>query len=346
MSSLTIEGNDPTAHILRLACEGNGLDVVTQNRGDYVPAIPAAILPANISRIITALIPEQKLRALSTLPDRKHIRLARSGYLVSEIPLGKFYSDRYGAKIYNIKESDLNDLLKGSLTSSTFGQPSRDKNSSRVLAVTGHLKAKPRKTNQFHTFYAEMSLDKKNILINTTWIGKRQLAHQFSTNESSHVVFLSHSENPLDPNDWHPEIREAAKAARIRKTLSRIEMTGELTSTDRSIIKLGSAWCQNNWLSPESVHVGLEDAWVLSRMLENYEEDIDNAIFHYEKYRKVRLARLQRTNDEEFIRSFETKGIRRLGQHIGLAFSTRFIPEIYMNRQDWFHGYDCLRGFR
>ena len=64
------------------------------------------------------------------------------------------------------------------------------------------------------------------------------------------------------------------------------------------------------------------------------------------KYRKIRLARLRRQTDQEFTRRFDTKGIKKLGQHISLAFSTRFIPEIYMNDQDWFHGYDCLRGFR
>ena len=346
MPALTIRGNDPTAHILRLACEENGLDAVTQIRGDYAPTIPAAILPANISKIITALIPEQGLKELSTLPDRKHIRLAKSGYLISEIPLGKFYSDRYGAKLYNIKENELNDLLKSSLTSSTISQTSHNEHNSNILAVTDLPAAQLKKTNKYHTFYAEIPIDKKSFLINTTWIGKKQLAHQFCTSKSSHLVFLSQSEKPLDPNDWHPSIREAAESARKRQAVPRIEATDDLTTIDGSIVKLGLAWSEDNWLLPESVHVGLEDAWVLSRMLESYEEDIDNAISYYEKYRKVRLARLRRMNDEEFTKCFETKGVGRLGQHIGLAFSTRFIPEIYMNRQDWLHGYDCLRGFR
>ncbi len=346
MSFLTILGGDPSAYILRLACKKNGLDSVTQITEDYSPVIPAAVLPANISKVITAMIPEQELKEISSSPNRKHIRLAKSGYLISEIPLGKFYSDRYGASLYNLKESDLIDLLSSRFPSSPPESSSQYTSQSDVLAVTSNPGDSYDQVDSIFTYYAEIPRDKNSGLINTTWIGDKQLAHQFSTIHSSHVVFLSHFQDALDPKDWHSTIREAADSATLVEEALRKPMTRDRMPEGRSIAELGAAWYSSNWLLPESVHIGIEDAWVLSRMFENYEEDIANALFHYKKYRKVRLDRLRRKADQEFTRLFETKAIKKLGQHIGLAFSTRFVPEIYMNSQDWLHGYDCLRGFR
>ena len=32
--------------------------------------------------------------------------------------------------------------------------------------------------------------------------------------------------------------------------------------------------------------------------------------------------------------------------NIGVALGSRFLPEIVMHKQDWFHQHDCIRGFR
>ena len=346
MPRLTILGADPTAFILRLACANIGLNSITRIAAGYSPSVPATILPANISKIISALIPEQELKELSTQPDRKQIRLAKSGYVVSEIPLGKFYSDRYGANLYNITENDLIELLNNHILPSPISASAQHKTSVDLLAVTSNTSDQSTQTDQFYTYYAEMPYDKKGSLVNTTWISQKQVAHQFNTNKSGHVVFLSPSNLALNPNDWHPTIREAAESAKIKKSTAQKPNTKNQAFKQRSVVELGAAWYPSSWLLPESVHVGIEDAWVLSRMLENYEDDIDSALSYYAKYRKIRLARLRRQTDQEFTKRFDTEGIKKLGQHISLAFSTRFIPEIYMNDQDWFHGYDCLRGFR
>ena len=31
--------------------------------------------------------------------------------------------------------------------------------------------------------------------------------------------------------------------------------------------------------------------------------------------------------------------------HLGTALSTRFLPEIAMQKLDWVYGYDCIKGF-
>ena len=73
MPGLIIIGSNPTANILRLACQNIGLDKLTQIQTKHTPLVPAAILPANISRIIVALKSEDHIRDLSIAPNRKSL---------------------------------------------------------------------------------------------------------------------------------------------------------------------------------------------------------------------------------------------------------------------------------
>ena len=346
MSKLTIFGSDPTAHILRIACEANGLESVTQVASSYSPLVPATILSANISRVITAVRAEEELKDLSAIPDRKIIRLARSGYIISEIPLGRFYSDRYGSSLYNLAEHDLMTLLSNQQPEITKNFEETYEKRTDILAVTGATNLKTSNSDQFKTYYAEIPFEEKKSRVNTSWIGSQQVAYQFSTKRTSHVIFLLLSDRRLDPEDWHPTIREAAHSAALRAQNNQHPAPTSPLLTDSPSVHLGDAWFEGDWLIPESVHIGIEDAWVLSRMIENYEEDVSSAISSYNKFRTTRLARLRRSKGQEFDIYFKQEGFSKLSQYIRMAFSTRFIPEIYMHSQDWFHGYDCLRGFR
>jgi 2-polyprenyl-6-methoxyphenol hydroxylase-like FAD-dependent oxidoreductase len=92
--------------------------------------------------------------------------------------------------------------------------------------------------------------------------------------------------------------------------------------------------------------VGLEDAWVLSRMLENYEEAVDEGLREYARFRRARANRLSRAAAVRAEQYFENTRLGRLGRNLNLALSTRFLPEIAMQRIDWLYGHDCIRGFR
>jgi 2-polyprenyl-6-methoxyphenol hydroxylase-like FAD-dependent oxidoreductase len=94
------------------------------------------------------------------------------------------------------------------------------------------------------------------------------------------------------------------------------------------------------------MELGLEDAWVLSRMLENYEEDTADGLAAYAKYRRPRARRIAREVTATVKQHNALSPLGRLRRNINIAFSTRFIPEIAMQRIDWHYDYDCIRGFR
>ena len=188
MPGLIIIGSNPTANILRLACQNIGLDKLTQIQTKYTPLVPAAILPANLSRVIIALKSEDHIRDLSIVPNRKMIRLSKSGYLISEIPLGKFYYDRYGANLVNISEASLQILLSDQIQSDQQNTLEDIKANQNVIALTDRKLPENTTEAAFSTFYARLPFDKESAHINTTWLGQRQTAIQFSTKEAQHGI--------------------------------------------------------------------------------------------------------------------------------------------------------------
>ena len=190
MAGLIIIGSNPTANILRLACENIGLNKLAQIPNRYTPLVPATILPANISRVIAALKSEEQLRDLSIIPNRKMVRLGKSGYLISEIPLGKFYCDRYGANLVNISEANLQLLLSDQTQSDQENVLESYDVDQNVIALTDQAMREGKTKAYFSTYYARQPLDKNSAHINTIWLGQKQIAFQFSTEETQHIVFL------------------------------------------------------------------------------------------------------------------------------------------------------------
>ena len=113
MYSVAVIGNSPATHIAALACKAAGFAETKQfaslnessTDGNSVHCIPASA-----SRIINTLSPT-KIESIGLCPDREQVRLGRSAYLLSELPLGKFYLERYGAPLVNCTRKELIELL-------------------------------------------------------------------------------------------------------------------------------------------------------------------------------------------------------------------------------------------
>lgn len=89
----------------------------------------------------------------------------------------------------------------------------------------------------------------------------------------------------------------------------------------------------------------LEDGWVLSRMMERSEEAPHQDLAEFERFRKPRAWRLRAHADAEF----RTLTLDRAGaiwrRNLKWSLTSRFLPEISMERLDWLYGYDCIKGF-
>jgi len=117
------------------------------------------------------------------------------------------------------------------------------------------------------------------------------------------------------------------------------------TWTRGAITLLGDACHPLRPYLAQGAAMAIEDAWVLSRMLERWEDDPACGLPDYERYRLPRTARVQaqsRAQGEEFHLS-ERRAV--LLRNFKLALGSRYLPEIAMQQFDWLHGYDCVRGF-
>ena len=95
-------------------------------------------------------------------------------------------------------------------------------------------------------------------------------------------------------------------------------------------------------LSPSAA---LEDAWVLSRMMERWEEEPHQGFSEYERYRRPRAERLRAFAAAQFATHTLRAPMARWRRNVSWSMTSRFLPEISMQKLDWLYGYDCIRGF-
>lgn len=89
----------------------------------------------------------------------------------------------------------------------------------------------------------------------------------------------------------------------------------------------------------------LEDAWILSRMMERWEDEPHQGFPDYERFRRARAARLRAFSESELVAHTLPDGAARRLQSIRWSLTSRYLPEIALEKLDWLYGYDCIRGF-
>jgi len=91
--------------------------------------------------------------------------------------------------------------------------------------------------------------------------------------------------------------------------------------------------------------LGLEDAWVLSRMLERWDEAPHRGLADYARFRRARVRRVSRASLELARRHTLPDPRGAWWRNLKMALGGRFLPEAQMAEFDWLYGYDCIRGF-
>lgn len=344
MVSVAIRGTNPTALAARLACRAAGFDTVDLFPGAGAPEASAVTLPANLTRIVVALGRGKALEESATTPDREQVRFGKSGYLLSELPLGQFARDRYGAPCVNLTGHELHAVLGGD---EHVGPPQpMDELSSRYNIVLD-CGAGDCPTRATHTlWYAETTTYPPLASANVTWLLPGQTAWLLNTPAATHVYFATLRDARPDPAQWHACLAEAAAMAVPEMTFNPTHTGIRDQWFTGNVVRLGPACRQDNPFRRECLHTGLEDAWVLGRMLDNYEEDIQTGLREYEKYRLPRTTKIARDAANTALSYTSNETITNLRRNLGIAFATRFLPEIAMQRVDWLYAYDCIRGFR
>ena len=353
MYPVAVVGDNPAARAALLACRRSGFNDLTwssipdESKPSTLP--PAYTLPANITRVIQALCGTQALDTLAYVPDREQIRFGPSAYLLSELPLGQFSQDRYGAPHVNIETDDLMALLHPSVDPSPLAEIRSLEQEHDVVILTESPDRHgdhQEQTNSHELWHATAPFDAGLARANITWLGTNQTIWQFATPRRTHFLMSSPINRPLVHNAWHSSLHEAIHNAERIGSFDAGNTQVREHWYEGHVVHLGDACYTANSYRREGQALGLEDAWVLGRMLENYEEDIGDGLREYARYRRPRTRKV--AADVALIarqHNMDTQ-LKRAMRNLNTAFSTRFMPEIAMQRIDWFYGYDCIRGFR
>lgn len=334
---------------MALAARASGFNQLSRYAVAHRPLPRPALysLGANASRLLRALAPNA-LETLGFQPDRYQVRFSQSAYLLAELPLGEFYQQRYGSPLVNVAADQLHTELERMLN--TVVQPARDLvavESEHQLTVLGEDQRTstadplPAPYKVFHATLPEHPLRRANVL----WRGPGQYIEQLADAENVHFRMVTRADQDFADNQWHHSLHPAL-AAKV-----------EIGSMDPKSFQPRDNLFGGRvaFLSDTQTHLsskidagntGIEDAWVLSRMMENYEEDVGDGLAAYERFRRPRQRKVALQTHKQLMSLTETSTRKRVQQHVATALRTRLLPEIALQQQDWLYEHDVIKGFR
>ncbi len=346
--SVAIIGNNLAAQLAALACHASGFDDVKRYRDAHDPEPQPAVysLGANASRLLRALAPHP-LEDIAFFPDRFQVRFAKSAYLLAELPLGDFYHQRYGSPMMNVAGPALRQWLDRGLSAQLLAPMAlTEAESTHALTILSSRQWSHRSGDgEFRVFHASLAdhpLRRANVL----WRGKGQYIEQVADTDRVHFRFVTPKGTDFVQADWHQSLHPALAA----KTQLQDIFIDELNHSDNlfggSVAFLSDAVTPPITCKIDGANTALEDAWVLSRMMENYEEDIADGLAAYERFRRPRHRNVMTGMRRHVTTLTESAAMKRLGQHVGTALQNRLLPEIALQRQDWLYQHDVIKGFR
>ena len=335
MPEIAIQGGNVVAHAAAHFCQRAGLNCQLTAEIDQRPDVDAVILGSNITRLLRAIDP-QRFEALGHQPSREQVRLAKSAYLLSELPLGKFHLDRYGAPLVNVSYQELLDFVRTD-SSPVGAKISVDHTPALTVETTPPTRLAADET--LGVWYASQP---GTSVANVTWLSDTFIGRQFSTESNTHFIYVGM--RPAEDAQCHPSLKPFLQALKFIRPLT-YESSQTAMYSGRTAY-LGGAFSNSFPLQLPTFQTGIEDAWVLSRMLENYDDDIVLALSEFERFRLPRHQKIAAANKMAVHHLLGKKGSTAVARNLGIAFRARFLPEMAMQQVDWYYQYDCIRGFR
>ncbi len=347
MYPVAIIGQTAGAQLAALACSASGFNQLSRFRGAGAlsNSPPVHSLGANASRLLRALAPTV-VKNIGFAPDRFQIRFAKSAYLLAELPLGDFYHQRYGSPLINVAGTALTDLLE-SMLDNPLQPPAALTEIERAHTLTILSATEPTAApdnGDFQVFHATLPdhpLRRANVL----WRGQSQYIEQLADVDCVHFRFVTLKNTEFCQGDWHESLHEALAMKEQMPDIQLSQLAHSDTLFAGSVAYLSDAVMPCVSCKVDGANTALEDAWVLSRMMENYEEDVADGLTAYERFRRPRHRKVMAGLHRHLTHLTEPSPMKRLGQHIGVALQNRLLPEIALQRQDWLYDHDVIKGF-
>jgi salicylate hydroxylase len=394
LTEIGIVGAGIAGTTLAIALKQSGLDTRLYDRPSLPPASGGPVfLSANGTRVLHAIGLKEALANVAVFPQFATIRHARTGFLLSQRPLGAFSEARYGAPDCLVDGNVLTGMLRLkaqelNIPLDTAGIIEHVDAGSATLHVEGgrqhrHLalavaSGRPPRSGEIglcnllnerawsapgdHMIIratgmrAEPTREHDRFL--NTWIAEGLVAVEqpiTSDQEDQRLALTLITEPRPDAED--PAALLSALLGRMHPHLRNLIADPQITFASEPIADVAEFWfaeklvllgglCHAHSTFPElTPSAALEDAWVLSRMMERWEETPHEGYADYERYRKPRARRLRAYSDAERHSLCIREPMATWRRNLKWSLTSRFLPEIVMQRTDWLYGYDCIKGF-
>ncbi len=374
---------------LALACRQAGLDMVVYDEASVGQDELLEITP-NGSRVLQALGLKDQLLARAVTPDFATLRSARTGFLLSQRPLGAFSEARYGAPTCLIERSALHGLLRTALVdhevpvvdgtavisidtarSSLGFADGSIRQHLACAAATGRapdhlgdlLEVRPWTVNTAITGIRargqRRTPDRTHERFQSTYVGPGFLLAERPVPVADGdeplvelTAWVASSRPELDPEAaldgllerCHPHLQTLHGERHVHYVDVPEAPVAEFWQTGRAAL-LGEHCHGHPPHSQLAPAAALEDAWILSRMMERWEDEPHQGFSDYERFRRSRAERLRRFAETDFRAQTDARGVAAWWRNFRWSLGSRFLPEIAMQRQDWLFGYDCIKGF-
>ena len=187
----------------------------------------------------------------------------------------------------------------------------------------------------------------------TQWLGPTQHFSYHFTAGGEALEFSALAETPAQSKEqllavfanWHPSINRLISTA-ASLTREPIYQTAQVQRLAHGQIGFLGAGCHDLMPHlPQQQALGIEDAWVISRLLEQWEDEPAAGLVEFERYRLPRAQRLQSQASARANMLCATAPLATWRRNLALTFGSRFLPELAMQKNDWLYGYDAVNGF-
>jgi salicylate hydroxylase len=346
-------------------------------------AEPAPLhLPPNATRVFKALGLEAALLEQAHHAQRQQVRTGKQGFQLAELPLGELALARYNAPYLTMPQDQLIHLITTALPATItlhnhhhctqinaqqgtleFRNGHQAEHDLIVIADGANSELRPQLKFDTRPQSTGQQLvvgvvDNRATLPQqlpsglNQWLGPDRWFTHWPLDDQGGIGFMTVSEPTATQaqladvfNGWHPLVASViAQAHHFESTPISIWPALKNWQQNKAVL-LGDAAHPVLPFTDQSAALAIEDAWVLSRMLEQQEHKPEEAASEYQRFRLRRcervqlLAQAQGTN----LQTPEQQAIWK--RNIMLSLGSRFLPEWALAKFDWLYGYDCVRGF-
>lgn len=346
------------------------------------PVTAPVMLPPNATRVLRAIGLREVLDSIAYTPQGLAQRSGRNGFLMGELPLGALAASRYGAPYYIVDYPQLRAALYraaleqhievrlerrciarlhqtahfvdgGDWTADLLvGADGVDS----VLRATLAGAAQPLPARGIQWSGAVPMADVPASLRQpkqTLWLGPGAYVSHCPTADGEHLYWRACSlgPSPAEPSlqerfrGWQPALLQLLARTEAPRSEPLADYAAPQALSDQGFALLGDA---AHPLAPhldQGAALALEDAWVLSRFIDQLEGDPAAATAQYQRFRHKRVALMTERAVAEGARRGAAAGLPRALDRLKTSLTSRFLPELAMQRLDWMFRYDCVRGF-